>query len=271
MLLLSKLYTNTPLSVFFSFLIYSSVLGETPPEGMALVTGGDYEYKQINRWREGLENHKYLEGPVGDAYVEEAFLQMPSYFIDKTEVTNAQYNEFMDTTGYKPKWPKNFLKHWTKGTYPNGEANHPVTYIDLSDAKAYAEWAGKEIPSEEKWQYAAQGTDGRAFPWGDLWDNKKANVSSSCTTAVGSFPEGASPFGALDMAGNVSEMTDSYEEDLWHRFMILRGGSWFQSTGSIWYVQNGIVPNFQRVRYWMINPGFNRSATIGFRCIKMAE
>ncbi|MGY9015760.1 MAG: SUMF1/EgtB/PvdO family nonheme iron enzyme, partial [Rhodospirillales bacterium] len=144
MLLLSKLHTNTPLSVFFSFLIYSSVLGETPPEGMALVTGGDYEYKQINRWREGLENHKYLEGPVGDAYVEEAFLQMPSYFIDKTEVTNAQYNEFMDTTGYKPKWPKNFLKHWTKGTYPNGEANHPVTYIDLSDAKAYAEWAGKE-------------------------------------------------------------------------------------------------------------------------------
>lgn len=271
MLHLSKLLINASVTAFGLFLILSPISAQKAPTGMVLVSGDEYYYKQVNRWREGLENHEYVEGPAGDAYIEEAVMQMPDYFIDKTEVTNAEYKKFLDASGYKPKYPYNFLKHWKKGTYPKGQGNHPVTYVDLDDAKAYAKWAGKMIPCERKWQYAAQGTDGRIFPWGDRWDKSKANVRSSGTKTVGSYPEGASPFGALDMAGNVSEMTDSYEEDLWHRFMILRGGSWFQSFGSIWYVQNGIVANHQRVKYWMINPGFNRSSTIGFRCIKVID
>jgi formylglycine-generating enzyme required for sulfatase activity len=238
---------------------------------MVLVSSGEYHFRQINRWREGLEMLAYVEGPMGDSYIEEALVQVPSYFIDKNEVTNAEFKKFLDATGYKPKSSMNFLKHWKKGTYPKGQGNHPVVYVDLWDAKAYADWAGKRIPTEVEWQYAAQGADGRIFPWGDRWDPKKANVDSDGTEPVGSYPAGASPFGALDMTGNVSEMTDSYQEDGWHRFSYLRGGSWFQSFGSLWYVQNGLVTNQQRVKFWMMNAGFNRSPTVGFRCVKEAD
>ena len=164
----------------------------------------------------------------------------------------------------------NFLKHWKNGKIPKGKENYPVVYVDYWDAKAYAEWAGKKLPTEAQWQYAAQGTDGRIFPWGDKWDPKKANVNSNGTKPVGSYPEGASPFGVLDMAGNVAEMTDSFQDDGWHWFSYIRGGSWFQSFASLWYMENGVVTNRQRLKFWWLNPGFNRSSAIGFRCVKAA-
>ena len=231
------------------------------PKGMVAIDGGTIEINVRFRKRECGMYQTPLQRKV----------KQSAYGIDLAPVTNKRYAEFLKASGYKPRFGTNFLKHWVNGKPPAGKEDHPVVYVDLGDARAYAKWAGKRLPTEDEWQYAAQGTDGRIFPWGDRWDKSKANVRSSGTKTVGSYPEGASPFGALDMAGNVSEMTDSYEEDLWHRFMILRGGSWFQSFGSIWYVQNGIVANHQRVKYWMINPGFNRSSTIGFRCIKVID
>lgn len=77
--------------------------------------------------------------------------------IDATPVTNAQYKEFLEATGYKPRFPENFLKHWKNGEIPVGSEQHPVVYVDLDDARAYAKWAGKRLPREEEWQLAAAG------------------------------------------------------------------------------------------------------------------
>ena len=89
-----------------------------------------------------------------------------AYAIDLTPVTNAQFREFLRASGYKPKHPENFLKHWNNGVPPEGKDDHPVVYVDISDARAYAKWAGKRLPTEEEWHYAAQGSDRRRYPWG---------------------------------------------------------------------------------------------------------
>jgi formylglycine-generating enzyme required for sulfatase activity len=237
-------------------------------DDMIFISGDKYKFEKINRWREGLKNYPFKESAIGDGYVVEYLTTLEDYYIDKYEVTNRQYKEFLDATGYKPKWSMNFLKHWENGTYPEKLANHPVVYVDYWDAKAYAEWAGKDLPTEEQWQYAAQGKDGRLFPWGNEWRENKANVGSEGTKAVGSYPESASPFGVLDMVGNVAEMTDSFKDDGKHWFSYLRGGSWFQSYHSLWYAENGLITNTQRLKFWWLNPGFNRSPAIGFRCVK---
>lgn len=264
----SKWVINRKLLIAILLLYTAPLKSQEVPKGMVLIPGAKFHYVQINRWREGLEITPYEEGPIGDAYMEKYWVELEDYYIDIHEVTNQQFKEFLDATGYQPKWSKNFLKHWRNGTYPEGKANHPVVYIDYWDAKAYAEWAGKELPTEAQWQYAAQGTDGRLFPWGNEWDQNKANVGSDGTCPVGSYPEGASPFGVLDMIGNVAEMTDSFHDDGWHWFSYLRGGSWFQSFGSLWYTENGLLTNQQRLKFWWLNPGFNRSPAIGFRCVK---
>ncbi len=79
-----------------------------------------------------------------------------------------QFKQFLDDSGYKPQWPKNFLKHWNNGSYPSGKANHPVVWVSIKDAQAYADWAGKRLPTEEEWQKAAQGDDSRDWPWGNI-------------------------------------------------------------------------------------------------------
>jgi len=270
MLRWSKLVINSNLLIIFLFCCILPLKSQDAPKGMVLVPGTKFHFIQVNRWREGLQLLPYKEGPIGDAYVEDSFVDLDSFYIDIHEVTNKQYKEFLDATGYKPKWPMNFLKHWKNGKIPKGKENYPVVYVDYWDAKAYAEWAGKKLPTEAQWQYAAQGTDGRIFPWGDKWDPKKANVNSNGTKPVGSYPKGASPFGVLDMAGNVAEMTDSFQDDGWHWFSYIRGGSWFQSFASLWYMENGVVTNRQRLKFWWLNPGFNRSSAIGFRCVKAA-
>ena len=176
-------------------LLFSDAFSNDFTDGMILIDGTKFHYVQQNRMREGLEINPLQEGPIGDAYIEEYWIELPDYYIDKHEVTNKQFKEFLDATGYKPEWPANFLKHWKNGTYPNGMGDHPVVYVDFNDAKAYAAWAGKTLPSEAQWQYAAQGPKYRIFPWGSNWDPVKANVNTDGTKPVGSHPGGASPFG----------------------------------------------------------------------------
>lgn len=256
------------LIVAFALIFITPAYAQHKVEDMVFVKGSRFHYLQQNRWREGLELNKFEEGPIGDAYVENYMVDLKDFYIDKTEVTNKQFKNFIDESGYQPKHNHNFLKHWEDNTYPRGEGNYPVVYVDYWDAKSYAEWAGKKLPTEEEWQYAAQGSDGRLFPWGDKWDSKKANVGTTGAKEVGSYPKGVSPFGALDMTGNVSEMTDSFHDDGMHWFSYLRGGSWFQSYHSLWYAENGLLTNNQRLKFWWLNPGFNRSETVGFRCVK---
>ncbi|MDP6359904.1 MAG: SUMF1/EgtB/PvdO family nonheme iron enzyme, partial [Planctomycetota bacterium] len=146
---------------------------------------------------------------------------LDAYYIDRTEVTNAQYKKFIEATGHRA--PKASLAvhlpfEWQDRSFPSGRANHPVVLVSWEDALAYALWAGKRLPTEAEWEKAARGNEARKYPWGDRWSRRRCNSSESAlftTTPVGNFPEGVSPFGGLDMAGNVWEWTRSlWGEDL---------------------------------------------------------
>ena len=167
------------------------------PDGMALVAGGAYII--------GRDDADPLEKP-------QRTINLPPFFIDRTEVTNADYKRFVDGAGHKP--PPN----WKGGTYPEGKGDYPVTSVTWQDAADYAAWAGKRLPTEAEWEAAARGTDGRIYPWGNEWKTSFSNIGlkgKDLTASqyadeikqVGQFSQGASAAGALDMIGNVWEWT----------------------------------------------------------------
>lgn len=189
------------------------------------------------------------------------------YAMDFTLVTNAQFAAFLRASGYQPRHPENFLKHWTNHEPPPEKRDHPVVYVDLEDARAYARWAGKRLPTEEEWQYAAQGDDGRKYPWGnEMLDGRCNDGRTGGTTPVTAFPAGRSPFGLYDMCGNVWQWTESERSDGRTRFAILRGGSFYQRGGSAWYFDEGPKPVWFAAKMLLMWPGLDRCATIGFRC-----
>ncbi|MHB1035473.1 MAG: formylglycine-generating enzyme family protein [Pirellulales bacterium] len=189
------------------------------------------------------------------------------YAIDETPVTNAQFAAFLTASHYRPKHPENFLKHWNGDRPPAALADHPVVWVDLGDARAYADWAGKRLPTEEEWQYAAQGGDGREYPWGEQMRADCCNAGQTGgTTPVKEFPAGRSPVGCYDMCGNVWQWTESERTDGRTRFAILRGGSYFAAKGSNWYVDGGPRAADFATKFLLLWPGLDRSATIGFRC-----
>ena len=125
------------------------------------------------------------------------------FYIDIHEVTNIQYKVFVDSTGIEPP------SHWIGNMYPKGRDGYPVVGISWADAAAYAKFVGKRLPTEEEWEKAARGSDGRRFPWGDEFDNKKANNGDRLMPVM-KYPEGKCPYGAFDMAGNVAEWVDAW-------------------------------------------------------------
>jgi formylglycine-generating enzyme required for sulfatase activity len=158
--------------------------------------------------------------------------------IDKFEVTNQEFERFVWETGYVTDAEKAGETSWRY--YAKNKANHPVVKVTWNDAKSYCEWLGKRLPTEAEWEKAARGTDARTHPWGNQWDAAKANTKEAKlrgTTAVGSFPAGASPYGVMDMAGNVAEWTtdwfkaypggDFYSPYFGEKFRVIRGGGWF--------------------------------------------
>lgn len=191
------------------------------------------------------------------------------FAMDAAPVTNAAFHEFLESSGYRPRHPENFLKLWSDGMPPSDKLDHPVVHVDLDDARAFARWAGKRLPTEEEWQYAAQGTDGRKYPWGATWAPGRGNAGDpGTTTPVRAFPDGRSPFGVFDLCGNTWEWTESERSDGRTRFCILRGGSYFSATGSNWYVDGGPRPADFATKFLLIWPGVDRCATIGFRCVR---
>ena len=126
---------------------------------------------------------------------------MDAFELARTPVTNAQYERFVAEAGATapPHWP--------------APADHPVTFVDWHEAAAFCAWAGGRLPTEAEWEKAARGTDGRTYPWGDEEDESRAAVGAGIkhgsTSPVGSHPDGASPYGLLDMAGNVWEWTST--------------------------------------------------------------
>lgn len=296
------------------------------PEGMIRIPGGSFDFKV-----EGIEIEGSDDIGVDVQYpwensarrFHEHQMDLKPYYIDKYPVTNEQFKKFLDATHYHPTDDQNFLKDWRSGTYPDGWANKPVTWVSLEDARAYAKWAGKRLPHEWEWQYAAQGNDNREYPWGNCdWQppfDRNALVSSlmPVSTAteppapnpsgaasrrggsanslchfgsdlkdtpapiadhgrvmgpasdVDAHPNGASPFGVIDMVGNVWQWTDEYVDD--HtRAAIVRGGSHYYPLGSIWYFPEAFK-NSQHGKLLLMAPSYDRSGTVGFRCVKDAR
>lgn len=204
--------------------------------------------------------HKTIKHKIGP-------ITLKPFFIDETEVTNAEYKKFLDSTGYEPKHKENFLKHWPDGIMPEDLAEHPVVYVDIDDARAYAKWTGKRLPTEFEWQLAAQGTDNRKWPWGDTFDSNNCNTTGTHTLSVRSCPGGKSPYGCYNMSGNVWEWTESCRSDGHTRFVMIRSGSYFNAQGSIWYVKGGPQPCGHHAKFIRMWPGLDRCATVGFRCV----
>ena len=196
------------------------------------------------------------------------------FYIDEYPVTNAAFKKFMDAAGYRPRDDHNFLHDWKAGTCPAGWESKPVTWVSLEDARAYALWAGKRLPHEWEWQYAAQGTDGRTYPWGNEWNADAVRTPDKgremgAPANVDAFPGGASPFGVMDLVGNVWQWTDEYIDE--HtRAGILKGGSFYQPQGSLWYFPQA-YRLIEHGKYLLMAPSKDRSATLGFRCVLDTE
>ena len=145
--------------------------------------------------------------------------------------------------------------------------NHPVVYVSYQDAKAYADWTGKRLPTEQEWQYSAQGSSFRKWPWGDTFDASRCNFNVYHTTAVDAFPEGISPFGVMDLVGNVWQITGDVYDNGAYYFNVIKGGSYYKPGKSQWYLKGGPRPLSHSQIQLMVGPSFDRSSTVGFRCI----
>jgi serine/threonine protein kinase/formylglycine-generating enzyme required for sulfatase activity len=226
----------------------------TPPAspGMVYVPAGEFTM--------GSDEHSD-EQPVHTVYLD-------AFYIDKTEVTNAQYRECVEAGACDtPSKTTNY----DDADY----AQHPVVYVSWDDADAYCRWAGKRLPTEAEWEKAARGTDGRTYPWGEGIDCDHAQYSEcgGRTVSVGSKPKGASPYGALDMAGNVWEwVSDWYGEDYYSqsparnppgpdsgKLRVLRGGSWYGEPDNVRCAN----------RYGYTPDGTNLN--VGFRCARGSQ
>jgi iron(II)-dependent oxidoreductase len=243
------------------------------PEGMVKIPQGDFLFKISGIEIEGLNDIGVdVQYPWEDSprRFHEHPLQIKSFYIDKYPVTNAEFKKFLDSSHYHPKDDLNFLRDWKNGTYPQGWENKPVTWVSQEDARAYASWAGKRLPHEWEWQYAAQGPDGRLYPWGDDWDASAVPVPDKSRTLRGpdpvdGHPKGASPFGVMDMVGNVWQWTEEFVDE--HtRGGILRGGSYYQPQGSIWYFPQAYKLN-EHGKLLLMSPSMDRSGGVGFRCV----
>ena len=243
-------------------------------------------------------------------------VNLPAYYIDKYEVTNAQYREFVVKTDYwlPPSWKDNgyllapevlsiadvpTLRRLATDTFhidmdtrtmdrpalmkAIGDAqakrdNLPVSEVNWFNAHDYCNWVGKRMPTEAEWEKAARGTDGREYPWGDDWDKSRLNAGQAGdwefgVAPVGSYPQGASPYGVQDMSGNVMEwVRDWYEpysgntykhETFGKKYKVVRGGGW----GGVGHYA---LSQFYRTAYRMNMSPDAQYVDIGFRCAKIA-
>lgn len=205
-----------------------------------------------------------------------------TFWMDRTEVTCAQYKRFLeDIAKYGHKWchphespNKDHTPYhtyawalkfsWVGGEPPRGMEDFPVVLVDWFDAYAYANWAGKRLPNESEWEIAARGTDSREYPWGNTFSVDKCNVGEQ-PMAVDSFPDGKSPWGVCDLAGNVCEWTaTAYEPKASisknfggkYGLPIIKGGSWDDNA-------MGCRSSCREAR----RSPYYRSTTVGFRCV----
>lgn len=220
-----------------------------PPAGMVYVKGGEFT----------------MGNDLGDEYERPAHkTTVPPFFMDVNEVTNEDYYQFVKSTGRKPPII------WKTGIYPSDTARQPIVGVSWYDASDYAKWARKRLPREEEWEFAARGSDARIYPWGNEWRSNVANAgdnSAGHLTNVGSYPDGKSPFGVLDMIGNAWEWTST---DLkaypgskapsppGGARKIIRGASWVRDHSPDWTAT---------YRGFALPVGGKDYSKIGFRCV----
>jgi hypothetical protein len=244
------------------------------PSGMIRVP--DFDGWLVTRYR--MRECGYIAGAVDECHVYDAFEKECRYSrwvvvrnvaLDERPVTNADFARFLDATGYRPDDDRRFLQHWRGLRSPPAElADHPVTYISRDDARAYARWAGKRLPTEEEWQVAAQGGDAkRTWPWGGSeLDPTRCNHATGGTTPVTAFPNGRSTDGFWDLCGNVWEMVESERSDGHTRYDILKGGCWYHVARSHWLFDTGARPADWGAKRILLCPAWERCETVGFRC-----
>jgi eukaryotic-like serine/threonine-protein kinase len=200
-------------------------------------------------------------GPFLSGEKKETASALPAFYIDKTEVSNGAYAAFLNATGRKQ--PENF----------STDPHMPVVSVSILDAQAFAKWAGKRLPNAREWEKAARGTDGRIYPWGDTQDASKANINSKNLRPVTDFAGGASPFGALNMVGNVWELVDQLStpsEEAIQRYRTLVVPS--PGADEPWYQIRGLSFNdpWDPGAVWDAGtiPARFKSNRIGFRCVR---
>jgi formylglycine-generating enzyme required for sulfatase activity len=221
------------------------------PNGMVFVPGGTF--------RMGRDKGDDLERPAHK-------VEVKPFFIDQNEVTNEEYQQFISATKRRPP------SHWVGGKIPDGQMKVPVINVSWSDANAYARWANKRLPTEAEWEFAARGTDGRIYPWGNEWNPDYANAGQGKKgrlVETGRYAPGASPFGALDMCGNVWEWTASDFKDYPGRktpsaladdgLKVIRGGAYDATPKNATMTYRGAV-----------SPTRTYDKT-GFRCVRDAK
>ncbi len=222
-----------------------------PPADMIYIPAGEFSMGSVSGENE--------EQPVHRVYLDD-------FYIDKYELTNVQYGKFTAATKHKPP----DIWKFTEFNRPQ----QPVVWVSWKAAAAYCKWAGKSLPTEAQWEKAARGDSGYVYPWGDDFSYSRANIivpgdGYQYTAPLGSYPEGASPYGVLDMAGNVAEWClDWYAPDYYQHgpdrnprgpesgeYRVVRGGSW-NSPGYD-------IRTTSRWRYYADTP----RSYIGFRCV----
>jgi serine/threonine-protein kinase len=216
----------------------------------------------------------FLMGPRRRAVFLDAF------YMDATPVTNREFSRFVEVTGYRPndEGASRFIHHLPGRKIPKGKESHPVVFVSWDDACAYAAWVGKRLPTEAEWEKAARGTDGRKYPWGRSEPSpRSANYGRAHgdTVAVGSLPAGASPYGILDLAGNVWEWCGEYDDPDFYSDgppnnpsnarggdkarLVMRGGSYMYGSRAL--------RTYSRTSF----EAHYRFADGGFRCARTAE
>ena len=227
--------------------------GMTALPGMVLIPTGEFVMGEDN----GLPDSKPMHRPT-----------LSSYWIDRYEVTNANYRQCVDGGVCSPPKDRRVFDDLQRAAYP-------VTNITWKQAHGYCEWVGRRLPTEAEWEKAARGTDGRRYPWGNseepirnLIHDRNTSAASNGTAAVGSDADTASPYGVFDLVGNAWEwVRDWYAEDYYASapqrdpqgplrgsFRVLRGGDWSQSPSEL----RASVRAWDEMGYW--------GPTLGFRC-----
>lgn len=212
-----------------------------PPRGMVYVPGGNFYA--------GSPSAPLEDGPYRQYY-------LPGFFIDRCEVTNAEFEAFVKASGYR--WEGNWMIYYTRN-----RGNYPVVGVTWQDAAAYARWAGKRLPTQWEWEKAARGTKGRIYPWGDKWDGKKALVFADDSQPVGQPVSGASPYGMLNAADNAMEWTRD-TETLYYGYNDRDGSECRVVKGGCW----ALTPRECRCSFRYLLEPEAATHVVGFRCAR---